>query len=181
MPDIQIRVAEGQDVQPTLLWDSQWDTRAGQADWVLAGFADRRNAGGMRADNVLHTAVVLALFTDRYIPVDHPLRKYIDGDPGGYFGDGVDVRTDLGEGEMGSMLHALERVPANEEIRQWVEAIAQEALAPLVAQRACVRIEAIATLNEVVGRIELVVRLYGRDGQAIYDRNFEELWKQTLA
>ena len=41
------------------------------------------------------------------------------------------------------------------------------------------RIEAEATANEIQNRLELVVRLYGRDGAKVYDRKFDVLWNQV--
>lgn len=174
--DFLIRIAEGQDPEPLLLWDTVWNITEGQADWAVSDGTD----GGLRATSALHTAVLLCLFTDKRVPDEHPLRKFIDGDPGGYWGDAIDVRLDLGEtGDMGSYLHALERSPLSDEIARMAQAICEEALATLITQRVCVRVEVEVAHNDAVGRLEILVRLYGRDGQAIYDQRFGALWAQT--
>jgi hypothetical protein len=36
-----------------------------------------------------------------------------------------------------------------------------------------------AVANEIAGRLELSVALYGRDGAVIYDRKFDVLWNQV--
>ena len=177
--EFRTRSNEGCEDQPSLLWDSIWSPGEGLANWSLAGPAEPLNRGGLRARAALHTAVVLCLFTWRRIPDDHPLRKYVDGDPGGYWGDGIDVRVDLGETPMGSYLHAFRRAPLDETIRRWIEVVALEALQPLFAQGACVRIEAQAIMHAAVDRVELAVQLYGRDGTKIYDQKFDQVWKQA--
>lgn len=176
--DVRIRVAEGCDPQPVGLWDSVWNANAGCADWALAGTSDPLNIGGLQATAALHTAVVLALFTDRRVPAEHPLRYLAGSDPRGWWGDAIDVRTEDGEAELGSLLWLLERAPLTAEIVRWAQAMAIDALNPLVAQRAVVRVEVEATGGETTGRLELIVRLYGRDGQRVYDQKFERVWDQ---
>lgn len=176
--DVRIRVAEGEDAQPLLLWDSVWSPFDGRADWALAGGTETRNRGGLRATSALHTAVILALFTDARIPDAHPLRYLAGDDPRGWWGDGVDVRDDLGEAPLGSYLWVLERAPLTNEIRRWAETLATDALAPLIRQRAVVRVEVEATMNETRSRLEMLVRLYGRDGSRAYDQRFEIVWGQ---
>jgi phage gp46-like protein len=182
MAQITIRAAEGCAPDSNALWDSDWDVERGQADWAMADPDEASNHGGLRAKAAIETAVVLALFTDKRVPVDHPLAYLADGDNRGYWGDGIDVRDDLGEGELGSLLWLLERAPMT--IRgtpaaTWAEQFANEALATLITQGVCVRIEISATSVEIEGRIELTVALYGRDGARVYDRNFDVLWNQV--
>ncbi|QDM27006.1 hypothetical protein FNL56_13450 [Tardiphaga sp. vice304] len=180
MGSVRIRISEGETPQPSLLWDSVWSPPDGFADWAIAGADEVQNRGGLQAKAALHTAVVIALFTDRRMPDDHPLRHLIDdGDPRGWFGDGVDIRPELGETEMGSLLWVFERSYLTEDIRKWVEQIAFEALAPLIFQRAAVRIEAEATAQFAVNRVDLAVKIFGRDNKQIYDFRFEDLWRQT--
>lgn len=177
---LRVRIDEGSEEQPQLLWDSLWNPWEGRADWALADASEKLNRGGLAARQALHTAVVIALFTDRRVPDEHPLRYLVDGsDPRGWFGDGVDVRNDLAETEMGSLLWIFERSVLTESIRRWVEAIALEALAPLVAQKIAVRIEAQATMYAAVNRCDLAVQIYGRNGKQVYEQRFEDLWKQT--
>lgn len=178
---VKARIDEGNQDQPTLFWDSRWEPSRGQADWVIAGPTETQNLGGLQARAALHTAVVLSLFTDKYIAKDHPLFYLVeDGDQRGWFGDGVDVRSDLFEDEMGSLLWIFERAHLNEEIRRWVEVVTYEALTPLINQGAAVRADVVATAQFAINRVDLEVRLYGRDGTKLYDYKFEDIWAQTV-
>jgi phage gp46-like protein len=175
MVDVVIRAAEGCDPDPFLLWNATWSSADGIADWRLAG------SGGLAADAALATAVVLCLFTDKRVPPDHPVAYLTDGDPRGWWGDGVDVRADLDETELGSWLWLLERAPLTflqQSGARWAEQFARDALAPLIGQNAVSRIDASATVDEIANRLELSVQLYGRDGASAYDRKFELVWKQ---
>lgn len=181
MASLRVRIDEGSDEQPILLWDSVWQPCGGFADWALAGPDEPQNRGGLRSKAALHTAIIIALFTDRRIEKDHPLAYLVeDGDPRGWFGDGEDIHEDLGEGEMGSLLWVLARAPLTEEIRRWVEALAIEALATLIRQGVAVRIEAQAVAYFAVNRVELAIQIYGRDGSKVYDFKFDDLWRQSL-
>lgn len=182
MADVVIRAAEGCAADSNVLWDSVWDASRGFADWALADPDEAQNRGGLRAKAGIATAVVLALFTDKRIDPDHPLYFLADGDARGWWGDGIDVREDLGEGPLGSHLWLLERAPLTIlglPATQWAEQFALEALATLRDQGVCVRIEAQATMNEIESRLELAVALYGRDGSVVFDRKFDVLWKQV--
>lgn len=180
MTMLRVRISEGETPQANLLWDSQWHPPYGVADFALADASEPQNRGGLRARAALHTAIVLALFTDKRVPKDHPLRYLVEGgDPRGWWGDGVDVRTELAESEMGSLLWIFERAPLTEAIRRWVEAIALDALAPLIAQGAAVRIEAQATAEFAMNRLDLSIQVYGRDGSKSYDYRFDDIWQQT--
>jgi phage gp46-like protein len=183
MADVVIRVAEGCATDANVLWDSVWDVAQGFADWAPSDPDETMNRGGLRAKAAIETAVILALFTDRRVDPEHPLAWLADGDLRGYFGDGVDVREDLNEAPLGSLLWLLERAPMTIDgvpAATWAEQFANEALATLLAQGVCVRIEIAATANEAAGRIELAVALYGRDGARVYDRKFDVLWNQVL-
>ncbi len=181
MSDVTIRSNEGCNPDPLLLWDSRWFALAGIADWRLAEADEVLNRGGLRAKDILTTAVTLALFTDKRIEPTHPLYWLADGDPRGWWGDGVDVRDDLGETALGSHLWLLERAPLTINgisAARWAEQFAIEALAPLRAQGAVVRIDAAAVADEINNRLELSVQLYGRDGQAVFDQKFAIVWRQ---
>lgn len=179
MAAIRVRIAEGDQPQPLLLWDSIWNPDLGFADWALAEPDETQNRGGLRAKAALATAVVDALFTDVRCPDDHPLRYLAGDDLRGWWGDGIDVRTDLGEAPLGSLLWLLERAPLTFEIVSlWAPRLAEDALAPLLAQGAVVRIETEAIGDELRSRLDLFVRLYGRDGQKIYDQRFDAVWSQ---
>jgi phage gp46-like protein len=180
--DVVIRVAEGCADDFNVLWDSVWDPARGVADWALADNDEAANRGGLRAKAAITTAVVLALFTDKRVDPDHPLYFLADGDARGWWGDGVDVRDDLNEGPLGSHLWLLERAPLTIlglPATQWAEQFALEALATLKEQGVCVRIDAQAVMNEIEGRLELQVGLYGRDGSVVFDRKFDVLWNQV--
>jgi phage gp46-like protein len=181
MAMLRVRIDEGSEEQPILLWDSVWSPPQGMADWALAGPDEMQNRGGLRSRAALHTAIVLALFTDRRMPDDHPLRYLIDdGDARGWFGDGVDVRADLFETEMGSLLWIFERAELTEDIRRWVERLALEALDPLIAQGVAERIEAQAVAQFAVGRVDLTIQVYARDQRASIDFRFIDIWQQTV-
>ncbi|WP_316215051.1 phage GP46 family protein [Bradyrhizobium sp. SZCCHNR2035] len=180
--DVVIRTAEGCAADSNALWDSIWDPARGVADWAMAEPDETSNHGGLSAKAAIDTAVTLLLFTDKRIDPDHPLYFLADGDARGWWGDGIDVRADLDEGPLGSHLWLLERAPLTIlglPASQWAEQFALEALATLRDQGVCVRIDAQATTNEIEGRIELAVALYGRDGQLAYDRQFDVLWSQV--
>jgi phage gp46-like protein len=177
---LRVRIDEGEQPQPTLFWDSRWEPWRGQADWAMAGADEPQNRGGLSAKAALHTAVVLSLFTDKRISKDHPLFYLVeDGDPRGWFGDGVDVRADLHEDEMGSLLWVFERAHLNETIRRWVENVTYEALVPLINQGAAVRVDVQAEAQFAINRVNLGVQIYGRDGSKMYDYKFEDIWAQT--
>lgn len=175
---LRVRIGEGAGQQPFLLWDSIWDPEQGFADWALAGFGNPLNRGGLQADNALHTAVVVALFTDRRVPDDHPLRWLAGDDPRGWWGDGV---LAAGERPLGSLLWLLERVAltGTMDTGRWAESLATEALDVLIDQVLVVRTEVAATVIPLRDRLELVVRLYGRDGTRTYDQRFEIIWQQV--
>lgn len=176
--DIVIRSAEGCAADPFLLWDSHWFPEAGAADWRLAAADETLNRGGLAAKAALSTAVALALFTDKRVAKNHPLAWLADGDPRGYWGDAVDVRADLGETDLGSLLWLLERAPLDDKTARWAQQLAIEALAPLQAQGAVARIDAQAVAKPIDGRVELTVQLYGRDGSNVYARKFDLIWQQ---
>ena len=117
---------------------------------------------------------------DRRCPPDHPLARNVqDGDPRGWWGDGVDVRSDLGETAMGSLLWLLENTALDPvDTPRWLESLALDALAPLVGQAAVVRVDAQASVDPARNRADLAVQLYGADGARIYDRRFQALWAQ---
>jgi phage gp46-like protein len=181
--DIIIRAAEGCAPESYGPWDSVWNTDLGLADWAISDGTEPRNIGGLRAKNGIGTAVILALFTDKRISDTHPLYYLCDGDPRGYWGDGIDVRADLFEDELGSHLWLLERAPLT--IRGvsaavWAKQFATEALAPLMTQGVVVRMDIAATANELKGRLELSVKLFGRDGTLVFDSRFQLLWNQQV-
>jgi phage gp46-like protein len=175
---LNLRVAEGCAPQPVLFWDAIWNAPLGAADWAYADASETQNAGGLSARAAIESAVILALFTDKYCPPDHPLAAYIESDdPRGWWGEGLDVRTDLGESEMGSHLWLLERATATPANQAYAQSFAVEALQSLVVSGLAVRADATAELV-APSRLNLYVALYGRDGAKIYDRRFDDAWAQ---
>jgi phage gp46-like protein len=175
--DVLIRANEACQPDPFLLWDTIFDSVTGIADHALAGNAPL-NCGGLAAGNALQTAVTLCLFTDAQLPANHPLAALVaDGDFRGWWGDDIDVRTDLGETVLGSFLWVLKRAPLTPRIAQWAQTFALSALAPLQAQGAVVRIDVTST---IIARdtLRLDVKMYGRDGSKVYDRAFDLIWAQ---
>jgi phage gp46-like protein len=182
MAEVRVRIGEGEKPQPNLLWDSVWSPPEGAADWAIAGADEPLNRGGLRSKAALSTAIVLALFTDRRIPDQHPLRKYVtSSDPRGWWGNDIDVRADLGEEELGSLLWVFARAVLTEQIRLEVIACAQEALQCLINQGAAVRIDVQAQIEPALNRCDLFVQVYGRDGSKIHDVRFNDIWQQTVA
>lgn len=180
MTDIIVRAAEGCAPDSALPWDSVWDADRGFADWAIA-VDEPQNIGGLQARAAIATAVTLSLFTDKRIDPTHPLYFLADGDPRGYWGDGVSA-GDAFEDALGSHLWLLERAPLlikGVPAATWAKQFATEALAPLISQGAAVRVEIETSQNELRSRLEMIVRLYGRDGETVFDRKFELLWKQV--
>lgn len=177
MDDVLIRSNEACQPDPFLLWDTIFDAATGIADHAIAGNAPL-NSGGLAAGNALQTAVTLCLFTDAELPANHPLASLVaDGDFRGWWGDDIDVRTDLGETGLGSFLWVLRRAPLTPRIARWAQTFALAALAPLQAQGAVVRIDC---QTAIVGtnQLQLAVQVYGRDGGKVYDRAFDLIWSQ---
>jgi phage gp46-like protein len=181
MSFLRVRIDEGSSPQPILLWDSIWVPWKGAADWAIAGPTETQNQGGLQAQGALSTAVILCLFTDKRIPTNHPLFYLVtDGDPRGWFGDGEDIETDQGETDMGSLLWVFERAPLTANIVQWVEAIALDALAPLIFQGVATKIVATATPNFASNRCDLTVNIYGQNGTQLFSQQFADIWKQSV-
>jgi phage gp46-like protein len=175
---ILLRQNEANQPDPFLLWDTVQDAD-GTFDWATAGNAPQ-NSGGLAAAAALDTAVTLCLFSDAQMPAGHPLTFLVaDGDMRGWWGDGIDVRTDLGEAPLGSLLWALKRAPLTQTYADWAEQFATDALSVLQSQGAVVRIDVSTTIG--VDRLYLTVNLYGRDGSKVYSRQFDLIWQQLNA
>ena len=161
-----------------LPWDTTWNRDQSAGDWALSNPTVARNRGGLMASDGIATAVILALFTDRACPPDHPLAKYADGDLRGWWGDGVGVDASLGEEPMGSLLWLLERAVATPDIARWAETFALDALAPLIKAGVAVRTTAVAEVDPPAERINLAVALIGADGSKTYGQTFDIVWRQ---
>lgn len=165
-----------------LWWDTVWDANAQCGVWALADADEVANRGGLRAKSAIATAVILALFTDRACPADHPLFQFTDGDPRGWWGDGVPL--DDADQPMGSLLWLLGRAivkgsGAARNMKQWAESFALDALATLVTQGVCVSVSAIATPYPANNGMTLAVALAGSTGNEVYAAKFEVLWSQV--
>ena len=179
---IKIREQEGCAEQPFLAWDSDWvqgelSPEGGFADWALASATEVGNAGGLKAVAGLHTAIVLCLFTDKRAP------DYLnlgDDEPRGWWGDSVDVRTDLFEQELGSLLWTvLERGTLSNETALTVVDMAHEALQVLIDQGAVARFDIKAQAMEAQGWLEMSIDAFAQDGAQIYAQKFENIWRQV--
>jgi hypothetical protein len=74
MPSLRVRISESDDAQPSLQWDIVWSPPGGIADWAPADVDEKQNHGGLRAKAALHTADIIALFTDKRMPDNDRLR-----------------------------------------------------------------------------------------------------------
>lgn len=176
-----IRANEGCKPQPIYFWDTVWDEPTGYADWAYAPASETYNVGGLRAEAALESAVFLCLFTDLRCPADHPLAYLIENDdPRGWWGDAVDLRDDLGEAPLGSLLWLLSRAPATLDIALWAREFAIQGLNPLIGQQSVVRVDAQAFLHPP-SRLDLAVQLYGRDGTKIYAKKYDDVWREALS
>lgn len=152
-------------------------------DMALAEADETSNRLGLRSKEHLHTAIMIQLFTDRRIRsgMDH-VDPY-NPNPFGWFGDSVDVRPDLGEGELGSHLWTLRRSTLDDEIVQLAGDYTREALQPIVDQGAVanfdVETEALhkraAVPYSILG---IGIEGFSQKGTAIYDQHFEVLWDE---
>ena len=164
-----------------LAWDTVLDA-GGQGDWILQPSTAAQNRGGLANLAALRTAVILALFTDARVPARHPLAHFADPrDRRGWWGNGVDVRADLGEAELGSLLWLLERAPLTEATLQWAQALAQEALAPLITQGLAAKIDIRAERNAQSNRLDLLIQIYAQNGTTLFNQKFELVWRQVMS
>jgi phage gp46-like protein len=178
--DINVRIAEGCKPQPQLLWDTVWNSAGGFGDWAVAAPGEPLNCGGLRAMRPLSTAVALALFTDKACPANHPLAP-ADGDLRGWWGDGVDVRADLGEAPLGSWLWLLERQVLDPAATpRWAISFALDALSPMIGQQSVVNTAAQAYVDRP-SRLDLAVQLYGQDGALIYSQRYNDIWSREFS
>jgi phage gp46-like protein len=183
MTEILLRENEGCEPDSTVLWDTVW-TADQVGDWQLAPAAgEPGNCGGLVAHAGLFTAAILCLFTDLRVPVNHPLAWLADGDPRGWWGDGVDVRTDLGETPMGSLLWLLERAPMQIRgvpVEVWAQQLAAAALQPMINQGMVAKITTEATADPALGHLYLQVGMFGANGAQVFNQQFELYWRQIF-
>ncbi|WP_316207602.1 phage GP46 family protein [Bradyrhizobium sp. SZCCHNR3118] len=177
-----IRINDGCAADYSIFPDKVWSTADGIADMRLAGADEPFNRGGLKGRAAILSAVTLALFSDARCPPNHPLAYLADGDQRGYWGDGIDVRADLYEQPLGSLLYLLERAPltiAGRPASDWAKQFAIEALAPLKNAGVCVRVDLQAAIDPYKSMLTLAVQLYGRDGSIVFDATFQVFWDQV--
>ncbi len=182
MVAVTLRAAEACERQPQLAWDTIWierlDASGGYGDWILAGPADQpESRGGLRAEQALHTASLILLFTDARAAEDDKLPDD-DGDRRGWWGDSVRLDGEP-EAPMGSKIWLYARSPLTEPVRAGIEDAARDALAVLVTQGAVARTDVSAEIDRVRSAVLLTVRHYSHDGTLAYDQRFGVLWAQV--
>lgn len=155
-----------------LAWDTVWSNDYFSGDWERDAF------GALSARRGIATCVILALFTDKRCPADHPLAHLSDGDLRGWWATPLFAAAGLPE--MGSLLWLLERASCTEENRRYAELFALDALQPLIAARLAVRAFASAEFLPQRNGVRLAVSLYGADGATVYAREFDVVWSQIV-
>lgn len=174
--DIRI-IADGTSVPIATYWDTVWDPDNAEGDWSIADPGGALGTkGGLAAQAGLATAILLALFSDKRAP-DHV--KLDTPERGGWFGDRVDVRTDLGETDLGSLIWIYERSALTAETARGVRDAAIEALDPIVRQGAVARFDVAVELFREDDRLDLLVDAFSRDGAQVYSQRFALLWNQV--
>jgi len=124
--------------------------------------------GDFEADNGLENAVLISLFTDRFVPtVDLPPNIF---DNAGWWADSI---SDPPEDRIGSRLWIFDRIgKINVETRNGMVDAAQEALQWMIDQGVASRIAVVGTV--VVGtRIDLDIEIFRPQGDNI---PFKFLW-----
>jgi phage gp46-like protein len=162
-----------------LLWDTVWNRETQQGELALADPDETANVGGLRSKAAIATAVIIALFTDQACPPDHPLYKFCDGDPRGWWGDGI--LFDDEPGPMGSLLWLLERSVVKAQgldMAMWAQSMAQDALAFMITLGVCAQINVSATAYPQYRGLAIAVELIGSNGQTTYKNTFDVLWQQ---
>lgn len=145
----------------------------GIGDLVLNDLLHEVQPGDFRSEQAIRTQVIICLLTDRRVEKSE-LRS---GDENrGWIGDSFDLMD--GETAIGSRLWLLRRSALHDGIETLAETYAREALAPLLAQKAVVRVDVKATADRAKNQLDLDIRLYGRDGAMIFAEKFGLLWRQ---
>lgn len=141
-----------------------WDAEQERGDFALAG-------GALLLDEGLRTAITISLMTDARARDDDRLDDGADaagGDRRGWWGD----LALIGEAAtpIGSRLWLLRRAKANEATRLRAVTMAQEALAWMVADGICQRVEVVAELQgSPPDRLALGVTLRRGGGSPRFD------------
>lgn len=162
---------------PALGWATRWDAAACLGDWSIAAADDPVNPGGLGADRQIASAVIISLFTDRRAP--EGWRPEV-ADRRGWWGDGVAPEGEAPE-PIGSWLWLLRNevaTPANADL---AKGYAQAALAWMLRDGVAVRIDVTSGIIDQPERgLWLNIDIYGRDGQRVFNRRFERLWREEF-
>ena len=152
---------------PDILWDGE------RGDLAINPLTHPTAPGDFRAEQGLATQVLICLMTDRAAdPSELPEGVENRGWPG----DGFDLEE--GETPLGSKLWLLRRQAIYTGIEIKAEAYIREALQPLIAQKAIIRIDVAVVADRSRNRMDYTVTLTGRDGKRVYDQKFTYLWDQ---
>lgn len=175
---MQVRITlDGASVPLSTYWDTVWDPEHSEGDWSIADPDGKVGTqGGLSSTAGLATAIILALFTDKRAP-DHAVLD--DADRGGWVGDRVDVRSDLGEADLGSWIWLYERSALTADLPQKVRDAAIDALEPIRLQGAVARFDVSVDMAPADDRLDLFVDAYSQDGTKIYAQRFSLLWNQV--
>jgi len=157
--------------------DLVWDGIVG--DVALATKPDHGPTGGLRAGESIATAILILLFTDARADA-RELRFEHAGDRRGWVGDAFDVDRGAGEtASTGSRLWLFRRRELTDGTAREVADEASSALAPLVDQGVCARVQAEARAMKAEGRIDLDVELFARDGSRVFAARYGVLWSKA--
>jgi len=175
--DIRVRETEATDPQPQMLWDTQFNLATQTWDWMLAGYSDSTNRGGLLAQQPLNTAILIQLGTHRRAESYDAIPN--GSDPKGWWGDTIDLQAN--ETRIGSRLWLLYRSPLNADTARRAESYATEALQPLIDQGAVVTFTTTARVDKATSALVLDIAGYSQDGQKIYNQQFARVWTAQFA
>ena len=186
----RIRIREGEacdPVQPFLSPDLVIINNFGPQigfDFALAEPDEVRNKKGLRAKSGLHTAIIIQLFSDRRAQDGDELPDDRNPDLRGWWGSSVDVRTDLGEGELGSRLWLLQRSVLTTEVVNKAREYCIEALQPILDQGAVASFDVQCEgqfggpVDPVSGLLAIHIGAFSQSGDKVYAQKFQALWQQ---
>lgn len=169
--EIRIRAEEASLPERTTSPDLVWQPDLGYADLVMAG----PTGADLQSLHSLHTAFVIALFTDRRA---EPYELDGQTDPHGWWGDSVDL--DDGEQPIGSKLWLLRREVLNDATAARAKAYAIDALRPFIDNNVVAQFNVTAVPDIPNGRLDLGVQAFSQAGAKIYDQRFAYLWNQEF-
>ncbi|SDR52946.1 Phage protein GP46 [Paraburkholderia tuberum] len=134
-------------------------------DWQTAD-------GDLAAQNQLHSAVIIQIFTEARAPADSP---FIDNpeDRRGWWGDAYSPFP------VGSLLWTLYRQPLTDSVIEHARSYTRDAIQRLVDQGAAARQECAVVADKPRATMTITPQLFGRDGSIIYSRQFRRYWVQT--